>query len=103
MIAPTWLPLPIPELSLLLPVPVALGVTIAPEPWLLLAEALPRSPRAFPVTLIGTWIGAWTWLPPRIPELFEVLPAAVACGAAAAAPPPVLAACAEPSAPMALP
>src|SRR5436305_322080 len=106
MIAPTWLPLAMPVLLPVVPAPVAFGVTIelAP-PLLLLAEAEPSSPMALPVTLIGTWIGAWTWLLVRRPELFDVVPAPVACGirAAAPAPEPELAACALPRAPIALP
>src|SRR5437762_2939260 len=76
----TWLPEPIPVLSLVLPAPpLALALALPPaEP---LAVAPPSRPIALPVTVIGAWIGACTWLPPRTPKLSAVL------AALAAAPP----------------
>src|SRR5437016_1266987 len=75
----TWLPEPIPKLSPVLPAPLAPPLALAPaEP---LAYALPSRLIALPVMLIGAWIGACTWLPPRTPKLSVVL------AALAAAPP----------------
>ncbi len=77
---PAWLPEPMPKLSEVLPAAAAPPAVPLAPPWLV-AEALPSRPMALPVTEIGAWMGACTWLPPRTPKLSAVL------AALAAAPP----------------
>src|SRR5438132_883072 len=78
----TWLPLPTPVLSLLLPAPVALGETIAPEPWLAAEAEVLRRGVMVPLAEVGGAAAAGSWWLPTRPKLLFVVAAL-----AAAAPP----------------